>query len=212
VLPVAEALRTAALHLAGYDGGNVTVIPTGYDSGQWHPSGPKERSVLCVAGCTTRARLLIKGIDLFFAAARELKGERFILVGTPSAVLSRLGEPVPPNVQVVPPVAREELTSLYQGAKVCVQPSRSEGLPNAVCEAMLSGCLPVATDVGGTSAAIGETGCRTCYDVPGLVGAIRDALQAPEDHGARARERIITLYPVEQRMAALTQLLSGDNR
>jgi len=213
VLPVAEALRTAALHLAGYDGGNVTVIPTGYDSGQWHPSGPKERSVLCVAGCTTRARLLIKGIDLFFAAARELKGERFILVGTPSAVLSRLGEPVPPNVQVVPPVAREELPSLYQGAKVYVQPSRSEGLPNAVCEAMLSGCLPVATDVGGTSAAIGETGWLVpANDVPGLVGAIRDALQAPEDHGARARERIITLYPVEQRMAALTQLLSGENR
>jgi len=114
---------------------------------------------------------------------------------------------------VVPPVAREELPSLYQGAKVYVQPSRSEGLPNAVCEAMLSGCLPVATDVGGTSAAIGETGWLVpANDVPGLVGAIRDALQAPEDHGARARERIITLYPVEQRMAALTQLLSGENR
>ncbi len=213
VLPVAEALRTAALHLARYDGGNVTVIPTGYDSSRWRPSGSKQRSVLCVAGCATRARLLIKGVDLFFAAARELKEERFVLVGTPPAVLGLLGEPVPPNVQVLPPVAREELALLYQSSKVYVLPSRSEGLPNALCEAMLCGCIPVAADVGGTSTAVGNTGWLVpANDVPALVGAIREALQAPDDQGAGARERIIALYPVAQRENALTQLLSGASR
>jgi glycosyltransferase involved in cell wall biosynthesis len=78
---------------------------------------------------------------------------------------------------------------------------------------MLSGCIPVATDVGGTSTAVGNTGWLVpANDVPALVGAIRKALQAPEDQGAGARERIITLYPVAQRENALTQLLSGAGR
>ncbi len=212
VLPVAEELRAAAMHLADYDGGNAVVIPTGYDPARWFPSGPKERSVLCVAGCESRARLLVKGIDILFAAARRMRDEQFVLAGTPLDMLSRLGEPVPSNVRVLPPMCREELPSLYHTSKVYVQPSRSEGLPNALCEAMLSGCIPVGTDVGGMATAIGETGYVVpAADVGALVGAIREALEAPEDRGARARQRICALFPAERREVALNQLLSGKN-
>jgi len=212
VLPVAEALRAAAMHLADYDGGNAVVIPTGYDPARWFPSGPKERSVLCLAGCESRARLFVKGIDIFFAAARKLSDERFVLAGTPVDMLSRLGEPVPPNVRVLPPIPREELPPLYHTAKVYVQPSRSEGLPNALCEAMLSGCIPVGTDVGGMATAIGEAGYVVpAADVGALVEAIRAALEAPEDKGVQARQRICALYPAERREVALHELLSGKN-
>lgn len=212
VLPVAEELRTAAMRLADYDGGNAVVVPTGYDSARWFPSGSKERTVLCLAGCESRARLFVKGIDILFASARELKNERFILAGTPPDMLNLLGESVPPNVRVLPPMPREELSSLYHKARVYVQPSRSEGLPNALCEAMLSGCIPVGTDVGGMAFAIGETGYVVpAADVGALVGAIREALEAPEDRGARARQRICTLFPAERREVALNQLLNGEN-
>jgi glycosyltransferase involved in cell wall biosynthesis len=212
VLPVAKELRTAAMSLADYDGANAVVIPTGYDPALWFPSGPKERSVLCLAGCESRARLLVKGIDILFAAARELSNERFTIAGTRVDMLSALGQPVPPNVRVLPSMPREELTSLYHTAKVYVQPSRSEGLPNALCEAMLSGCVPVGADVGGVATVIGDTGYVVpAADVGALVGAIRMALEEPEERGARARQRICALFPAERREAALMQLLTGKH-
>lgn len=210
VLPVAKELRAAAMRLADYDGGNAVVLPTGYDPARWFPSGTKERSVLCIAGCESRARLLVKGVDILLAAARELSDVQFILAGTPAEMLGRLGVPVPPNVRVLPPITREELPSLYHASKVYVQPSRSEGLPNAVCEAMLSGCIPVGTDVGGMATVIGETGYVVpAADVRALVGAIGEALAAPDDLGVRARQRICELFPTERREAALVRLLIG---
>jgi glycosyltransferase involved in cell wall biosynthesis len=212
VLPVANELRTAAMSLADYDGANAAVIPTGYDPARWYPSGPKERSVLCLAGCESRARLFVKGVDILFAAARELRDEQFILAGTRMDVLSALGQAVPSNVRVLPPMPREELPSLYHTSKVYVQPSRSEGLPNALCEAMLSGCIPVGADVGGMAAAIGETGYVVpAADVDALVGALRMALEAPAGRSALARQRICALFPVERREAALIQLLTGKH-
>ncbi len=208
VMPVAEALKDAALRLADSSGANMAVVPTGYDENLWVPAGPKERTILCLAGCESYERLLVKGIDILFAAAGSLPDERFILVGTEREMLDLLHTPIPPNVRIAPPVQRNALASFYQRSKVYVQPSRSEGLPNAVCEAMLSGCIPVGSDVGGMGLAIGATGFLVPPDRPEcLVDALRSALNAPDELGLQARERICALFPVERRREALECLL-----
>jgi glycosyltransferase involved in cell wall biosynthesis len=50
---------------------------------------------------------------------------------------------------------REDVEWLYQAAAVYCQPSRSEGLPNAVIEAMCCGLPIVAADVGGLRELVG---------------------------------------------------------
>ena len=50
------------------------------------------------------------------------------------------------------------LKDYYTKASFYAQFSRSEGLPNALCEGMLYGCIPLGTKVGGIPAAIGNLG------------------------------------------------------
>ena len=110
----------------------------------------------------------------------------------------------PPNVELLSYRSRGDLLPLYQRAKVYCQPSLSEGLPNSLCEAMLCGCSPVGTAVGGIPAAIGETGRVVPYgDVRQMQQAIGAALQASPQPVESARARIIRKYPLAAREASL---------
>jgi len=50
------------------------------------------------------------------------------------------------------------LNEKYNQAKVFVQASITEGMPNTLSEAMLLECIPVGSNINGIPDAIGETG------------------------------------------------------
>jgi glycosyltransferase involved in cell wall biosynthesis len=76
---------------------------------------------------------------------------------------------------------------------------------------MLSGCIPVGSDVGGMGQAIGAAGFLVPPDrLECLVDALRSALDAPEELGLQARERIRALFPVERRQKTLESLLDPE--
>lgn len=205
VLPVSESLRDDAVRLARYDGANIRVLPTGYDPGFWTPGGPREPVVLCVAAVSDEARLGIKGVDVLVRAAALAPEIAVTVVGVDERFVPPLDPPA--NVRFLPPTRREELRPLYRAAKVYCQPSRREGLPGALCEAMLCGCIPVASGVGGIPAAVGDTGFLTPPGDPAaLAAALRAALGAPEGRGASARSRIASRYTREMRKTALIEL------
>ncbi len=54
--------------------------------------------------------------------------------------------------------ARSDVAALLDASDILVHPSRSEGLPLVVLEGMAKGLAIIATDVGGISEALGETG------------------------------------------------------
>ena len=210
VLAVAPSLKLEAARLAGYDGANIAVVPTGYDSALWSNPVPKEGFVLTVAACDNPERLKVKGIDLLIAAARVLPNVKFVVIGIGRGIVEHARSVASPNVEILPFVERNELLGYYQRAKVYCQPSYAEGFPNSLCEAMLCGCVPVGTDVGGIPMAIDNTGYIVPYGDPRrLADAVLQALHSPERAGERARERIAAEFTLARRETELLRIIGG---
>lgn len=181
----------------------VVVIPTGYDAFVYKPSGSKKAIVLSVCNVIDR-RGLVKGIDIFAECARRMPDVPFRLIGVSGGALETLGE-IPRNLEVLGKLPAEDVIRHYQEAKVYCQLSIREGLHNAVCVAMLCGCIPVGSDVQGVRTAIGEHGFLIPYgDVEAACNVIRNALRT-EDLGGR--EWIMSEFPESRRKERLGELL-----
>ena len=185
----------------------ITVLPTGYDSTFWTPSNQRGRLVLCVAGCDSSGRILVKGLDVLIAAARRMPSASFHIVGTDATLLAALDSPT--NVRITASLGADDLRDAYRAAAVYCQPSRHEGLPNALCEAMLCGCIPVASNVGGIAGAIGDCGYVVPPDdIDALVGALSRALDDDESKRECARARIVSRYSGDARRSGLTAAIA----
>jgi polysaccharide biosynthesis protein PelF len=87
----------------------------------------------------------------------------------------------------------------YSNADVVAMSSISEGFPYAVVEAMMSGGKIVATDVGGVSEALGETGMLVPAKQPtAMAEGILHMLTLPpaerDNYGTQARQRALQLF------------------
>ncbi len=189
------------------------VIPTGYDPEQW-PFGLPERPgiVRTVAFIDSERVLRLKGIDLLLAAAAHLPEVQFEVVGVTSEMQRIVRERYtpPPNVRLREPVPRTALPAIYGETSVYAQLSRAEGLPNALCEAMLCGCIPVGSPVFGIREAIGDAGFIVERpEVEAVVAAIGKALQCNAAWRMRARSRILQLFPKTRRAHELWEALEG---
>jgi len=208
VLVVDPSLQKAAAALAEYDGANISYVPTGYDAEKWKPTGVKVPVVLTVAVISDETRIKVKGLDILLAAAARLPETRFVIVGISEKIATRIH--APDNVSLHSVMEREKLLPFYQHAKVYCQPSRREGLPNTLCEAMLCGCIPVASDVGGNPTAVGDAGILVpAGNVDSLVEALECALRMDEQVSLKARGRIVSLFPREKREAEMMRIVGG---
>ncbi len=190
------------------------VLATGYDPEFWSLPEEEDRlrrsGVLCVATCDSRRRGLVKGVDLFCEMAASLPGQLFTFIGATPEELTRFGFNPPANLIALPPCDPEELRRHYRSAAVYAQPSRHEGLPNVLCEAMLCGAFPVATDVGGSKRVVDETGILVpTDDAEGLAAGILRGLRESQTPGIgeSLHHHIATTFPRERRARELTALV-----
>lgn len=208
VLTVDESLKSDAVRNVGVDGGNITTVPNGFDPERFSFKGEKEDMVLTAYLCSTWERARLKGLDTFVRTAEYLPLLRFVAVGVHGPVLEDLRRISPPNVTFVPPVTEDGLIPYYQRAKVYCQLSMREGLPNALCEAMLCECVPVGTDVQGIRTAMGDAGFYVPYGDPRATKeAVEKAIAGGS--GTLARERIRRLFPLEQREKRFAEIIQG---
>jgi glycosyltransferase involved in cell wall biosynthesis len=90
---------------------------------------------------------------------------------------------------------------------VYVQASRHEGFGLAVAEAMLAGCVPVVMNVTAMPEVVGDTGVLIESQRPADVAAgVRRALELGPDARRRARERILTRFPLERRREGIQRV------
>lgn len=211
IFVVAPSLKEKIQQLAKYDGRNIEYLPTGYNTDFWNPGEEKEKCILTVAHSNTVTRLKKKGIDFLIMAAGKMEDTPFIIIGVDKELLGLGGLTLPGNVTLLPKMPREKLKEYYQKCKVYCQPSRSEGMPNTLCEAMLCGCIPVGTDVDGIPTAIGDSGFITpAGDIEALVTALENALAMDITYGHKARQRIVKEFPLERRIRRIEKLILSD--
>ena len=191
------------------------IIPNGIDTGKYYrdESIPKEpRNVLTVGTMSSNADFINKGFDLFTEMARRNPDLNFTLIG--------IKEPFMPWIEQlyhIRSVANlnlifsycpdEKLFIEYNRARVFVQASITEGMPNTLNEAMLCGCIPVGSNVNGIPDVIGNAGLVVMKrDVSELETAVRKALSL--DSGAEARRRILSDFTLELREDRLLKVFS----
>lgn len=155
----------------------VTFLPHGIDTGRYpRADDERKRELRKRHGVEHASRILLfcarivlnKGVDTLqkiwpILHAAEPSAHLFVVGGGRHELmgeLRRMAESMPGSVTVTGEV--EQPQEYYQMADVYVFPSRHEGLPTSLIEAMSSGLPAVVSDIGGCDDLIfdGETGFR----------------------------------------------------
>lgn len=180
----------------------VAVIPNGVDATAFSPA-PKQEEIAGPVRLLFVGRLVYqKGLDVLLAALAPLAAEtdfHLELIGDGDeragleAEARRRG--FAPKLTFSGWLARDEIARRYRAAEVFVFPSRDEGMPNVVLEAMASGLPIVATAIAGSEELVrdGINGLLVpSENAAALTGALRRiiadaALRAKMGRASRAR-------------------------
>ncbi len=138
----------------------------------------------------------MKGYDILLRAIAQLEGVRVVILGEGGhrTTLEKLANELKVSDRVFLPGWVDNPRAYLPTFDIFAMPSRSEGFPLAVVEAMLAACPVVATRVGSIPEAVidGETGLLIDKnDVDGLASALRRLKDDPELRlrlGQRGRE------------------------
>lgn len=144
---------------------------------------PRDRCIVAYAGYLLREKGLFELIE---ATARIAVEERPLLVlagsGEVRGELEARAADLGVETLFLGALQHERIATLFGAADVVTLPSYYEGLPNVVCEAMLSGRAVVASDVGGIPEIVqnGESGLIVpAREVAPLAEALRRACTDP---------------------------------
>lgn len=186
-----------------------TVIHYGYDADLWPLSNldrPSSSFITVVAGIDSEAIFLRKGVDLILEVARLVPQASFTLVGA-NADNPWLHD-VSENVKLHPVTDRLSLVDLLNKHRFYLQLSLMEGFPNALCEAMLCGCVPIGSNVAAIPYIIGNTGhVLERKDSAKLTDLIWHSIKDESVSPSAVRQNIAQRFPYKGRLDALASLL-----
>ncbi len=174
---------------------------------------PARISQILTVGSTPRLEdFYNKGYDLLARVAARRPELMFVWVGIDPCWLTELnakfGLDRLTNLTLIPQLPQGDLHALMRQSAVYAQPSISEGMPNALMEAMLMGCLPVGSRVAGIPTVIGDWGLIIDRrDSEALEDALDQALSREPDRAAISRS-VRECFNRERRREGLLRLLS----
>jgi glycosyltransferase involved in cell wall biosynthesis len=202
----------------------VQVIPNGTPM----VSGEAERGRRILGTCPDTVTVLavgrliqVKGFDILSRAARLLQGTdartRMVVAGDGEErrVLEGMNEEDSTGGQLSFLGMRDDIPDLMAGADIFVMPSRSEGLPMALIEAMAAGLPVVASSVGGIPEVV-EHGVHGLLVDPEDPAALAEAIAIlSSDPALRARmgraghHRVKARFSIDAMVDAYEQRLLG---
>lgn len=218
IVCVAEAAKLAH-GKAGYDMTRMVVIPNGFNFSQLTATQEQKAALrlACyfsendtVIGCVGRFHA-DKGQDNFIKAAALIAQHyptvKFLLVGRGCNVentqlmswLNSYGL----QEHFVLLGERDDVPLCLAAMDIFCMPSRTEGFPNGLGEAMAMGLPCVATDVGDTAILVGDTAILVPSQneqalAQGLLKVIALSEKQREQIGQRAKERVMAEFSMEK--------------
>lgn len=145
-----------------------------------------------------------KGIDLILKVAEKLPHCTFTIIGKTKDIAFE----IPENVTILAPIPYAEVNDYLNKYEFYFQLSMAEGFPNALCEAMMSGCIPIGSDVFSIPYIIDNSGfVLKKRDVNELVEVCNKAIISDKNILSKlASKRIIENFPVSRRKKELEDL------
>lgn len=206
-IPVVEQLEKKLLKICPT--ARTKTIHTGYsfkDHDDLDLNMRRKKMILTVSITENHQRFMIKGLDRFKELALLMPDYTFCIVGIKENA-KVLFEPIPDNLIYYPPLKQEELTAFYLKAAYYAQFSRSEGLPNALCEAMLYGCVPLGVNVGGIGTAIENYGLvQDEWDASGMVTYLQQDVEEVDRN--KISNHIVRKFDIRHRISKLLKTIN----
>jgi glycosyltransferase involved in cell wall biosynthesis len=170
------------------------VIPNAVDVGRFGPGPRPERFTVLFVGRLIPRKGAADLVDAFATVVDRVPDARLVVVGggpeEPALRARAEGAGIGAAVSFLGQVPDDELPSIYRDASVFVLPSRREGMPNVLLEAMASS-LPVVTTAPAGGLVDGNGVLVDVADPDGIAAALLD-YAADENlrcaHGRRSRE------------------------
>jgi len=168
----------------------------------------KTNQILSV-GSISRYDIYRKGHGTFVRSASYLPNYQFQLIGhweDDGIKILRSWNDV--NVKYTGFLPEQDLFKAMSVARVYVQVSYLEGFGMALAEAMIFQCVPVVTNRGSIPEIVGDTGLYVPYGDPQSTAyAIKEACERWNELGSLARDRILSMYPIENRKTQLLNII-----
>jgi glycosyltransferase involved in cell wall biosynthesis len=194
----------------------VEILPNGVDVEIYHPASA-ERKRICRAslgwpenglgflyvGRLSPEKCLPQFVEVWSGLAKKARIPAFVAIvgnGIEEVPIQEAAERRGAGEQIFLHPSISEITTAYAAADVFVLPSLSEGLSNALLEAMASGLGVLASRVGGTVEAVemGKSGLLFDPDntdeLKRCIQAFLDSPELVEALGQEARERVLAHY------------------
>jgi len=175
IIAVSNAIKKALVNDLGGCSDKIVVIPCGVDTALFHPMDktavrdklrlPKDRKIVLFVGRLT----YWKGIDIVIQCSCQIPNVLFVCIGEGMLKVDLK------NCKILGYKPNEEIPLWINAADLFLLPSRSEGTPVALLEALSCGVPAIVSDVGGIPDVItnGENG----YLVPtGSINMFRDRI------------------------------------
>jgi len=186
VILTTESMKRFYGELYGIGESNITVIPNYIDTAIFRP----EHEIAKVSGrvCFVGRLSAVKNLHLLIEAAAGIEGCSLVLIGRgeEESHLKRLATARGVDVEFTGALPHRELSSHINRSDVFVLPSRFEGHPKSLIEAMACGVAVLGTDVDGIRDVIDNerTGLLCPATVDGIAESLRRLLS---DAGLRNR-------------------------
>lgn len=234
MIAISEEIK-AELARYGFPGDKIFYISNGVDTRRFHPVAPAEKlalrnklglppdkAMVIFTGKITRR----KGVDTLLRAWRQAAvHDRAVLVlagsghGQPDSMEEWLDRFIIENglaASVIRPGAVADVAPYLAASDCFVFPSRREGLPNSLLEAMASGLLCIASDIGGNRDLIlpEQTGVLLpVADIDAWAAAMCSAVRNPRPAlGAAAAAFINANYCLDVTVDRLERLFTKSQK